>query len=147
MAAFIMLGVRLAEKENMRANALGTFLDNNVHHNFLAVGMGEQQRLEIERLRRELDNVTRERNSLKRRLEVSNDEIYVLTADTRDYLRHLGRCLPSTGISRQQLVAVNNHINEMDNLQVASLRTVRNSMSEDEFNEVEVRVAMGMRDD
>ena len=145
MAAFIMLEVRLAEKENMRANALGAFIDNNVHNNFLALGMGEQQRLEIERLRRELDTVTRERNSLKRRLEVSNDEIYVLTADTRDSLRHLGRCLPSTGIGRPQLVAVNNHINEMDNLQVASLRTVRNGMSEEEFNEVAVRVAM--RDD
>ena len=129
----MMLGARLAEKENDRANALGTFLDNNVHNNFLAVGMGEQQRLEIERLRHELDNVTRERTSLKRRLTCSNDLHYMEAAKTRHDQRNLERRLIHSGLSQRQLDEVLRYTNEVDRRMRFSLRIVRNSMSDEEM--------------
>ena len=94
-----MLGARLAEKDNHGPHALRAFLDNNVHNNFIAVGMGEQQRLEIERLRRELDTVTIERNSLKRRLEESNDAVLDTIRRTRTAVDRITRShdhLPGT---------------------------------------------------
>ena len=55
-----MAALGLSEKD--RERALGTFLDNNMQNSFLAIGTGEEQKLEIERLRRQNASLKRQLN-------------------------------------------------------------------------------------
>ena len=51
MAAFMMLGARLAERENERERALGIFFNHQVRDCIIEVGERQEQMREIERLR------------------------------------------------------------------------------------------------
>ena len=116
-----MLGARLAEKDNHRPHALRAFLDNNVHNNFIAVGMGQQQRLEIKRLRQA--NETLERELAETQYQNKRQRI----TQNQEALKHLTRAMQTLQTDPEPS-ALECHVGEAIDVLFTSMMETRHDM-------------------